>query len=255
MPDGPPLLTQERFGRRPPQARLQGRHPGDLVDLHHPVEASQVEADHAGDRGAVRRQTTDHGRPTGEGHHGDPPVRTQPEDRDHLVVVTGVHHEIGRIAGVARTQPQDVRGGVPARVLNPCGIRVGDVSGTDDRRDLLSDTGTDDRSGKGDRRRVDAGVGVPAAGERSRRAGQFGGARRVPPSRPAHLDDGYRGLVGHPLVGHRAAPGAAPPVGGTPPESSPPEASPSASVRTTARTTSSAICSSLRKLSGMSMRE
>ena len=42
MTDGPTLLAQERFGRGSAQTGLQGRRPGDLVDLHHAVEAAQV---------------------------------------------------------------------------------------------------------------------------------------------------------------------------------------------------------------------
>ncbi len=246
MTDGPTLLAQERLGRGSAQTGLQGRRPGDLIDLHHAVETAQVETDHAGESGAVRRQPTHHGRPAGERHHRDPSLRTQPQDRNHFLVVARVHDEVGRVVGVTRAQPQDVRGGVPARVLHPCRVRVGDVVGADDSRDLFADSSIDRRPSRRDRPRVDAGVGFPVPGQRSRGAGQFGRARRVSPARPKHPHDGDRGFVGHVLAGHRTGPGRLPPVGAPPL---------SVSSRTIARTTSSAICSSLKKLSGMSMRE
>ena len=186
---GQAVLGKQRLGLRATQTRLEGGGHRVGVDREQPVEADQVEGDHAGEVAAPSDQAADDRGAAAEGDQRDAVGHAPLDQCGHLVVRARAYDGVGGVRAVAGTKPEQVGGGLAAGAVQPSLVVGEHVLRADDllepRQQLLGQ-----RLAEPDLGRIDGGClrgadeGIDQ-GERALR--QRPGLGRVTPSRPVHL--------------------------------------------------------------------
>ncbi|MGY3200078.1 hypothetical protein ACVW19_000592 [Streptomyces sp. TE5632] len=191
--EGETVFGEQRLGLRGAQAGLQGGGAGDRVEVEQGVHTPQVQ----GDEGALPTggETADHGGAAAERHHGQALFGTDTQGGEHLVVAGGEQDGRRDVGDVTVPDPQQVGGGLAARVPDPR-LRVGTHM-------VLAAQRLDQRAVRGGRQpglghghfpeghrpgraRLDA---EQIAQQPDHRVGQRRRPRRVAPAAPQHVHD------------------------------------------------------------------
>ena len=122
-------VVERRLERGPEHPRLHARGLVGVVDREHLIH---VRAQHERDPALHRAQAEVDRRAAAEHRHRDPLGVAIGHDLLHILLVAGMHDEVGDLAHDALPQLEDLLGGLAGRVLHAAEVVGGDVAFTDE---------------------------------------------------------------------------------------------------------------------------